>query len=259
MAGSDVFRSILSAFGIGELSDAVYQTYLNTGITDPDYLLLTQENTPTFQARFPGIRDAQGQLIMKPADYVNYERTIQSQLAQYGHAPLTRSELGAIVQSGRSADEVAQDLAAYDELRNNPYVQRQFYAYTGVDPGPEGLFALALGLPSAASLRQTYEQALSAGVPQQVYDLRLGISPENQATATVGSQFLPETLPQAPPGNTSGVPAAPAVNVYRQGLARMDRLRALQKAELANKAQFVSGGAVSTLPGGPSTPKPYSF
>jgi len=259
MAGSDIIRSILSAFDVGELADQVYQIYLSTGVTDPDYLLLTQENTPTFQARFPGIRDRNGQLIMRPAEYVQWERSIQSQVMQVGYRPLTRAELGAIAQSGRSADEVAQDLAAYDELRNNPYVGRQFYAYTGVDPGAEGLFALALGLPSADELRQTYEQAISAGVPQQVYNERLGVTAENLATATVGNQFLPTTSTVPAQATVGEELEEPTINIYRQGLPRMQRLRALRQAELANKAQFISGGAVTSQPGGPSTPRPFSF
>lgn len=257
MAGSEIMRSILRAFGLEELADQVYQTYLTTGVTDPDYLLLTVENTPEFQQRFPGIRDPQGRLIMRPVDYVNFERSVQAQMLQYGLGQLTRAELGAVVQSGRSADEVAQDLAAYDELRNNAYVRRQFYAYTGVDPGDEGLFALALGLPGAESLQRTYDQAVSAGVPQQVYDSRLGITPETQVTATVGQQFLPATT--ATPGPEPGEIPAPAVNIYQQGLPRMERLRALRQAELANRALFRSGGAVAAAPGGPQQVQPYSF
>jgi hypothetical protein len=255
MSGSDVLRSILSAFDLAELSDAVYQTYLTTGVSDPDYLLLTVEPTYEFQQRFPGIRDEAGQLIMRPADYVNYERGLRAQFAQYGLPPPTRAQIGNIVQSRRSVDEVAQDLAAYDELRSNPYVRHQFYAYSGVDPGDEGMFALALGL--APDLERIYENALNTGVNQAEYQTRLAqvsptTTPATAVTAPLAQAFggtvtTPITEAVAPTPLAPGEIGPPPINIYGgPAVARMDRLRALRKAELANQALFKAGGESAT-------------
>lgn len=257
-SGRATLRAILGAFGLQDLTDAAYNLYVE-GITDPDLLMVGLERTQDFQMRFPGIRDETGQLIMRPSEYVTYERTIAAELAKIGHPPPTRAQIGAIVQSRRSAVEVGEEIRAYDELRQNPYLRRQYYIYTGTDAGDVGIFALALGL--APDLEKSYATAINAGISEPIYQTRLAESQTmtsmNAFTFGITSTF---TEPPPPPGTTIVPPEQPTgiqpppINVFPQpALFRSERIRALRLAELANRAQFKAGGESATTAVRPRT------
>lgn len=255
VSGSATLRAILGAFGLGDLADAAYSLYVE-GITDPDLLMVGLERTRDFQMRFPGIRDETGQLIMRPSEYVTYERTLTAELAKIGHPPPTRAQIGAIVQSRRSAVEVGEEIRAYDELRQNPYLRRQFYVYTGTDPGDVGVFALALGL--APDLERTYVNAINTGIPAPLYETRLAESESmtaaNAFTFGVTSAFTEPEITTIMMGEQPAGILPPPVNIYAQPtLFRSERIRALRQAELANRAQFKAGGESATTAVRPRT------
>lgn len=260
-------RRLLRDFGLEELADAAWQLYVS-GVTDPEQLIGELEGTEAFRARFPGIRDPKTkELIMSPAAYVAYERGLAERLSAAGLQQLSRATVGAMIQQHRSLEEVADDINTYAELSQNGYARQEFYAYTGVDPGKNGLFALVMGI--APNLEAIYNAAVQAGVSQSEFESRLraslrvtgGTAPtsanrsEKIADPVTGEQITRQVLfqrygtasPFEIPLNTERVAAAldPTGNGFVAPLPGMDRLArvmASRKARAAEKAQWAVGG-----------------
>lgn len=259
-------RRILDSAGLGELADIAWELYAQ-GIDDPEQLVFELESTEEFRARFPGIRNPDtGELYMAPGAYLEYERTIQSQLASMGFAPLKRYEIGALIQYGRSPAELREDLETIWDFQNDVYLRNEFFAYTGIDPQPEGLLALALGV--APDLQAEYDRAVEAGVSADEFFDRLGLAGKQDVLArwakfkgamsptqflyhynkNHGTDFTADDLAGSEGLSLEDVTGAlrPTGPIFRAPADirgdRQARLRALQRAELAGKAQFQAGG-----------------
>lgn len=171
-------RRILGRRGLGGLADIAWE-FMRAGVTDPQQLLMELEGTEEFRRIFAGIRDPEtDQLIMTPARYMDFKEGVREQLFAFGVNPerhgFSVDELtAAFVQQRRTLENVQKDLEAMAELESRPELRRQFFAYAGVDPGTEGLFALALDLPQAEDLRQAFDQAVEQGVSTEEFFDRL--------------------------------------------------------------------------------------
>ena len=226
--------AMLAPYGLESLTQPAYDLQVS-GLTDPTAMVLALENTQEFRARFPGMRDAStGQLIMTPAEYVSYEKSVRQLFADNGIAQPDQATIGSYVQNRRSVNELTTDVQAYQEIKNNPYVGDQFYAITGTHPGPEGVFALLTG--QAPDLEKAYADSVAGGVDQATYAARLAQTPTGR-DFTTGD--IMNAL-QAAPNSLFNAGASPVNN--------MDKTLALQRAVAANAAEFKAGGqaAVST-------------
>lgn len=198
---------------------------------DPEEVLFLAQERDEWKQRFYGneLREQLGLAPLAPAEYLSYERTIGERYAAYGIPRPSRAHVAALLAGDRSAREVDEDLAAYQELRDNPYVRQQFYAYTGVQADDDDLFALALGY--APDLEQRYTQAVT--------NLDTGQVAGRLKTSPVMMRVLGQNL----------APDASDDDLVREFMGtapnRGERLRALRLAELANKGQWQAGGGIA--------------
>jgi hypothetical protein len=226
--------AMLSPFGLESLVGPAYDLQV-AGVTDPTAMVLALENTQEFRARFPGMRDpTTNQLIMTPAEYVSYEKSVNQLFADNGIPLPDPAELGSFVQQRRSVNELTTDVQAYSEIKQNPFIGDQFYAITGMNPGPEGVFALLTG--QAPNLEAAYNASVAGGVDAATYASRL-------ASTETGGTFTADDIMkslQTDPTTLFNAGASPLNN--------MDKTIALQRAVAANAAEYKAGGqaAVST-------------
>lgn len=229
-AKAEIRRILANAGGnLSELSDIAWELYTE-GIEDPQQLLFELESTEAFRERFPGIRNPEtNELVMQPGAYIEFEHSINEQLSTYGQRNLSRAEVGALIQNGRSVVEVRDDLERIRQLETSSHLRREFYAYTGIDPGPGGAFALVLGL--APGLEAEYQRAIDAGVSEDEYFQRLEeIQPrESRRTlADVTAALEPEGA------------GASFTTDFRERRAAV--LHGIELADKAGKAAYLSGG-----------------
>lgn len=164
-------RQTLAFWGLETMTEDVWQE-LVAG-TPEEAMMNFIFRHPVFENRFPTIRDPEtGAFVMSPAEWVTYEDNLASTLGTYGFDPesfgVTFAELtSTLIAQRRSVREVSEDLEIFAELDDDPFLRREFFAITGQDPGTEGLFALALGLPEGNQWRQVYERAAQQGVDRE--------------------------------------------------------------------------------------------
>lgn len=243
--GDEALKTLLASYGLADLAPMFTYLYTDQGITDIPTLLLAAEDTRAYQERFAGIRDPRtGQKIMSEGDYIDYEKFLTDQFISRGFRPPSRAEVGTIVQSYRSPAELAQDFQAFDALQESPFIRDQFYLYTGIDPGSEGLLAAVLGL--APDIQKSYDQALS-GIDQAAYEQRFQERLQHPDTALTA-----DLLKAGPEGFT-------AVDFSQFQIPRVERLRAVQRAVAANVAEFKAGGVAGPAQAPPATRQPYTF
>lgn len=232
-SASATLTAMLAPYGLTALVQPALDLY-NTGVTDSGTILDALENTQAFQARFPGLRDATtGQLIGTPAEYVSYEKTVRQQFAAASLAPPTQEQIGNYFQQRRSTTELDTDIKAYTELKQNPYIANQFTAITGINPGPEGLFALLTG--QAPNLEKTYQAAVNGGVTAEQYAQRM-----SAITGTHSAEDVMNALSANPDQNG-------LFNTQPGQLNSMDATKALMQAEAANKSSFMGSGGQSLV------------
>lgn len=226
--------ALLQPYGLESLVGPAYDLQV-AGVTDPTAMVLALENTQEFRARFPGMRDpTSGQLIMTPAEYVSYEKSVRQLFAVSGIAQPDQATIGSFVQQRRSVNELTTDVQAYTEIKNNPFIGDQFYAITGMHPGPDGVFALLTG--QAPNLEQIYNDSVAGGVDATTYANRLA---QTQTGANFTAGDITNAL-QANPASLFNAPPSPLNN--------MDKTLALQRAVASNAAEYKGGGqsAVNT-------------
>lgn len=164
-------RSLLAPFGLESLVQPAYDLQIS-GVSDPTAMILALEGTQEFRSRFAGIRDpTTQQMIMTPAEYVSYEKSVRQLFADSGIAAPDQAQIGSFVQQRRSVNELSTDVKAYQEIQQNPFIGDQFYAITGQHPGAEGVFALLTG--QAPDLEKLYSDSVAGGVDQATYAQRL--------------------------------------------------------------------------------------
>ncbi len=226
--------AMLSPSGLESLVGPAYDLQV-AGVTDTTAMVLALEGTQEFRARFAGIRDpTTGQMIMSPAEYVSYQKSVNQLFADNGVPLPDQAQIGSFVQQRRSVNELTTDVHAYAELKNNPFMQDQFYAVTGLNPGAEGMFAYLTG--QAPGLEQHYNDSIAGGVDAATYAQRL-------ASTQTGSNFTADNIMQALQANPNDF-----FNAGQGGLNNMDKTIALQRAVASNAAEYKAGGqaAVST-------------
>src|SRR6267142_6881372 len=222
-------RAMLSPFGLESLVGPAYDLQVS-GVTDPTAMVLALENTQEFRARFPGMRDASsGQLIMNPAEYVAYEKSVRQLFADSGVPQPDQAQIGSYVQQRRSVNELSTDVKAYTELKQNPFMADQFYAITGTHPGAEGMFAYLTG--QAPGLEDLYNKSVAGGVDQATYAQRL-------AATTSGRNFTTDDIMKSLQADPLSL-----FNAATPSLNNMDKTIALQRAVAANAAEYKGGGA----------------
>jgi hypothetical protein len=227
-------RALLAPYGLESLVQPAYDLQVS-GVTDSTAMVLALENTQEFRARFPGMRDVtSGQLIMSPAEYVSYEKSVRQMFADAGVAAPDQAMIGSFVQQRRSVNELTGDVKAYQEIQQNSFIGDQFYAITGTHPGPEGVFALLTG--QAPDLEKLYNDSVAGGVDANTYATRL-------AATTSGASFNTGDIMNALQTDPSTI-----FNAGAGALNNMTKTVALQKAIAANAAEYKAGGqaAVST-------------
>jgi hypothetical protein len=227
-------RALLSPYGLESLVQPAYDLQVS-GVTDSTAMVLALENTQEFRARFPGMRDVtSGQLIMSPAEYVAYEKSVRQMFADAGVAAPDQAMIGSFVQQRRSVNELSGDVKAFQEIQQNPFIGDQFYAITGTHPGPEGVFALLTG--QAPDLEKLYSDSVAGGVDANTYATRL-------AATTSGANFNTGDIMSALQTDPSTI-----FNAGAGALNNMTKTVALQRAIAANAAEYKAGGqgAVST-------------
>src|SRR5260370_14059575 len=226
--------AMLSPFGLESLVGPAYDRQV-AGVTDPTAMVLALEGTQEFPARFAGIRDpTTGQRVMSPAKNFSSQKSV-NQLFSDNWVPLPdHAQIGSFVQQRRSVNELTTDVQAYRELKNNPFMQDQFYAITGQNVGPEGIFALLTG--QAPDLEKHYQDSIAGGVDAATYASRL-------ASTQTGGTFTADNIMQALQANPNDF-----FNAGQSPLNNMDNTIALQLAVASNAAEYKAGGqpAVST-------------
>jgi hypothetical protein len=221
-------RAMLQPFGLESLVGPAYDLQI-AGVTDPTAMVLALEGTQEFRARFAGIRDpTTGQMIMTPAEYVSYEKNVNQLFADNGVPLPDRAQIGSFVQQRRSVNELTTDVHAYAELKNNPFMQDQFYAVTGLNPGAEGMFAYLTG--QAPGLEQHYNDSIAGGVDAATYAARL-------ASTQTGANFTADNIMQALQTDPNSL-----FNAGTSPLNNMDKTIALQRAVASNAAEYKAGG-----------------
>jgi len=221
--------AMLSPFGLEGLVGPAYDLQV-AGVTDPTAMVMALESTQEFRARFPGMRDVKtGQLIMTPGEYVSYEKSVRQLFADSGIDQPDQATIGSFVQQRRSVNELQTDVAAYTEIKNNPFIGDQFYAITGQHPGPEGVFALLTG--QAPDLEQLYNTSVAGGVDQATYAQRL-------AQTTSGNAFTADDIMTSLKADPNSL-----FNAATPQLNNMDKTIALQRAVAANASEYKAGGA----------------
>jgi hypothetical protein len=226
--------AMLSPFGLESLVGPAYDLQV-AGVTDPTAMVLALEGTQEFRSRFAGIRDpTTNQMIMTPAEYVSYQKSVNQLFSDAGVPLPDQAQIGSFVQQRRSVNELTTDVQAYRELKNNPFMQDQFYAITGTNPGAEGMFALLTG--QAPDLEKHYQDSIAGGVDAATYASRL-------VSTTTGGTFTADNIMQALQANPNDF-----FNAGQGGLNNMDKTIALQRAVASNAAEYKAGGqsAVST-------------
>ncbi len=226
--------AMLSPFGLESLVGPAYDLQV-AGVTDPTAMILALEGTQEFRSRFAGIRDpTTGQMIMSPAEYVSYQKNVNQLFADNGVPLPDQAQIGSFVQQRRSVNELTTDVHAYAELKNNPFMQDQFYAVTGLNPGAEGMFAYLTG--QAPGLEQHYNDSIAGGVDAATYAQRL-------ASTQTGANFTADNIMQALQANPN--------SLFTAGTSPLDNMTktlALQRVVASNAAEYKAGGqaAVST-------------
>ncbi len=226
--------AMLSPFGLESLVGPAYDLQV-AGVTDTTAMVLALEGTQEFRSRFAGIRDpTTGQMIMSPAEYVSYQKSVNQLFADNGVPLPDQAQIGSFVQQRRSVNELTTDVHAYAEIKNNPFMQDQFYAVTGLNPGAEGMFAYLTG--QAPGLEQHYNDSIAGGVDAATYAQRL-------ASTQTGSNFTADNIMQALQANPN--------SLFTAGTSPLDNMTktlALQRVVASNAAEYKAGGqaAVST-------------
>lgn len=221
-------RAMLQPFGLESLVGPAYDLQV-AGVTDPTAMVLALEGTQEFRSRFAGIRDpTTGQMIMSPAEYVSYQKNVNQLFADNGVPLPDQAQIGSFVQQRRSVNELTTDVHAYAELKNNPFMQDQFYAVTGLNPGAEGMFAYLTG--QAPGLEQHYNDSIAGGVDAATYAARL-------ASTQTGANFTADNIMQALQADPN--------SLFTAGTAPIDNMTktlALQRVVASNAAEYKAGG-----------------
>lgn len=194
---------VLGQFGLAGLADIAWQLYTVSDINDVGELIMALEPTEEFRRLFPGLRDeSTGQLLMSPAQWMNYYDQVQSLIGDVGGQPLTRAQVGALIQNRKSVQEIARETEQIRKLEMDSYAKQEFYAYTGHMPTGQDLYALRLGL--APELQSLYEQAVANGISAEEFNARIGSTPLQErrseqltdALAPTGAGFTAPTNPE---------------------------------------------------------------
>lgn len=231
---TDDLRRLLESHDIGDLTEIISALY-EAGIEDPEILYSQLEGTEVFRSRFAGSRDpVTGELIASPAEVIEFERGLRETLSYYGISPERdlglsfRAFSAGLIQNRRSLREVAEEIAALDEIRQRPFARQKFFALTGFDPGDEGILSAAIGL--APDLEKRYQEAVSRGVSVEEFHTRLERFGGDHATL----EEIQEALKPEGPGLEALFPET-----------RSQRLKAIRLAVESEKARFRSGGGVA--------------
>lgn len=119
--------SLLSSYGIGDLSSAITDAVVKGYSADTIQLMMQDPNgtdplAVAFQKRFPAnkARLAAGKSVLSPSEYLQAERSYTQVLQSYGVASLaTRDKLNAFITNDISATEVADRVGlAVDRVKN---------------------------------------------------------------------------------------------------------------------------------------------
>ena len=108
-------KSLLSSYGIGDLSDAITNAVVKGYSTDTIQLIMQDPNSTdplavAFQMRFPAnkVRSAAGKSVLSPSEYLRAERSYTEVLKSYGVSNLASKEkLSQFISNDVSATEVA--------------------------------------------------------------------------------------------------------------------------------------------------------
>ena len=108
-------KSLLSSYGIGDLSDAITNAVVKGYSNDTIQLIMQDPNSTdplavAFQMRFPAnkVRAAAGKSVLSPSEYLRAERSYTEVLKSYGVSNLASKEkLSQFISNDVSATEVA--------------------------------------------------------------------------------------------------------------------------------------------------------
>jgi hypothetical protein len=175
-----VLQSFLDQFGLANLSDWAWQTYIGGG-GDATGLAAVQAQLPQtaeYKARFPAIdaRTKAGLPAITPADYINYENTIRQAFNQYGlHLPTTGSNFNDLITElltkDISANEVVTDRIgkAFSDVENAPPQVRAAAAQLWGIHGDNALASTFLDPNRSAPQLQKLSEAMQTAGYAQMY------------------------------------------------------------------------------------------
>lgn len=151
----------------------------------------TIRNTPQWKRRFAGIYDADGQMRMNEAEYVQTERAYRQVLRQYGvdvdGEYSTPSSLVGFFEAGMDANELRDRLQLWQHVKDaGRPVRDAFYVYAGMSVSDDDLFEALIDPARDQQLWNEY----NARVAQSPFDYELWIT---RATE-VGLQHVAESL-----------------------------------------------------------------
>lgn len=131
-----LLNNFLAQYGLGQLADWAWQTYIGAGGGDLG-MQLVQAQLPdqaAYKQRFPAIasRVAAGLPAITPADYINYETTIRQAFSAHGlplpdTGPDFEDMVTKLLNNDVSANEVVNQRigSAFDRVANAPIEVRQ--------------------------------------------------------------------------------------------------------------------------------------
>lgn len=156
------------------------------GITDPDALLISLQQTDEFKQRFPVIAEqqlqaAQGKYVgyvMTPKDVLNYEQAVSEAMRSAG-LPVTfydePSDFVELMRTGVPYTDVIDRIEiAFDTIADAPSeVRNMFEDYFGVGQGDAALAAYVLDPDMLTTRLERERNAAFAGAVGARYDLQL--------------------------------------------------------------------------------------
>lgn len=175
-SAKDLIDSFLSDIGLQSLGDWAWNLYLDGASADE--VMVQVRKTPEYKTRFPAMEELakQGRAISEAA-YIDYERTVQGYLHQFG-IPRgmydTPEGIAGLLVRGVKVDEVAQRLqtaaaAAYNAPQEVKDTFRDYYMGTGGD-----LTAYFLDPDRAQPLIDQQVAAARIGAAAKMQQLGLG-------------------------------------------------------------------------------------
>jgi len=264
---------VLNTYGLGDLTDYVYQNIITQDITNPDQIIFTLREQPTYQKRFAGnvARLKKGLSELDPASYIGLENQFRQTLQSNG-LPANfydqPEDFQALIEGDVSPAElqtrVEQGYRAVADA--DPMVKEQMRTLYGVGEGELAAYFLDPQRTAPLLTRQAQAASIAArGLEQGGIQLsgqfaedlaRRGIT-EQQARAGFGEVGALGELKQTFAGETalsSEQLAGAAFGIDVAAQQELERRKKLRTGEFAGGGSFArttgeTSGSISTSVG----------